>query len=549
MIQDTTQKIILIKQRMQDAQDRQKSYADRKRKPMEFEIRDRVMLKVSHWKGVVRFIKWGKLNPRYIGPFKVLSKVGKVAYRLELPQELSRVHHTYWIKSYKLRPLKGPITVTITTMTIINDEDDGDDESVGGVEVATREERLWWWRRVTVGMVMMCGGSVVGCGMGWCGGWWWCRRLLAGKMVGAGGEAPENERKRESSSTRFRLSGKAEKFCKAKPDEIAIRRAKLLAKIEAINKEAEEPEKQKKTKNQSKLASPFKDNEDNAEKNTEKDANESADAIAKAKKDEEAATKRSNLIVRLKAHSKELYKAKKQIHVEETKDREDSEDLHKEIEGENNEDKIREATESENEEIIDEKTKRIKKYRKKKETATTKGTKTRNIEEEEDMESNEKTKAFDSKEKKSRNNASEDEDDAESKSEQELKMTRKRKNDGAEEDTKPRKKVTLQKGSVKATRQKVHDILGIPMENTKLQDLEQRDANDPFIVEWEAQYSHLKKPTPPAIALQILSITEEDFMFKMNFITLYRSTMETLENGGRVPTKVLKCIKERDDIA
>nr|GFC08031.1 reverse transcriptase domain-containing protein [Tanacetum cinerariifolium] len=64
MILETTKKIILIKQRIQAAQDRQKSYADRKQKPMEFKVGDRVMLKVSPWKGVVRFIKRGKLNPR-----------------------------------------------------------------------------------------------------------------------------------------------------------------------------------------------------------------------------------------------------------------------------------------------------------------------------------------------------------------------------------------------------------------------------------------------------------------------------------------------------
>ncbi|GJV38091.1 putative reverse transcriptase domain-containing protein [Tanacetum coccineum] len=78
-------KIVLIKQKMQAAQDRQKSYADQKRKPMEIEVRDRVMLKVSPWKGVVRFGKRGKLNPRYVGPFMVLAKVGKGAYKLELP--------------------------------------------------------------------------------------------------------------------------------------------------------------------------------------------------------------------------------------------------------------------------------------------------------------------------------------------------------------------------------------------------------------------------------------------------------------------------------
>ncbi|GJT62644.1 putative reverse transcriptase domain-containing protein [Tanacetum coccineum] len=113
MIQETTEKIVLIKQRIQAAQDRQKSYADLKRKPMEFEVGDRVMLKVSPWKGVVRFGKRGKLNPRYVGPFKVLAKVGKVAYRLELPQELSRVHHTFHVsnlkKCYADEPLAMPL--------------------------------------------------------------------------------------------------------------------------------------------------------------------------------------------------------------------------------------------------------------------------------------------------------------------------------------------------------------------------------------------------------------------------------------------------------
>ncbi|GKF98300.1 hypothetical protein Tco_0297083 [Tanacetum coccineum] len=89
LIQETTEKIVMIKQMMQAAQDRQKSYADLKRKPMEFEVGDRVMIKVSPWKGVVRFGKRGKLNPRYVRPFKVLAKVGKVAYRLELPQEFT----------------------------------------------------------------------------------------------------------------------------------------------------------------------------------------------------------------------------------------------------------------------------------------------------------------------------------------------------------------------------------------------------------------------------------------------------------------------------
>ncbi|GJS09094.1 putative reverse transcriptase domain-containing protein [Tanacetum coccineum] len=101
LVHETTEKIVQIKQRMQAARDRQKSYADVRRKPLEFQVGDRVMLKVSPWKGVVRFGKRGKLNPRYIRPFKVLAKVGTVAYRLELPQQLSRVHSTFHVSNLK----------------------------------------------------------------------------------------------------------------------------------------------------------------------------------------------------------------------------------------------------------------------------------------------------------------------------------------------------------------------------------------------------------------------------------------------------------------
>nr|GEW79504.1 putative reverse transcriptase domain-containing protein [Tanacetum cinerariifolium] len=101
IIHETTEKIIQIKSRIQAARDRQKSYADLKRKRIDFQVGDRVMLNVSPWKGIVRFGKRGKLNPRYIGPFKVLSKVGDVAYRLELPQQLSRVHNTFHVSNLK----------------------------------------------------------------------------------------------------------------------------------------------------------------------------------------------------------------------------------------------------------------------------------------------------------------------------------------------------------------------------------------------------------------------------------------------------------------
>ncbi|GKC45063.1 hypothetical protein Tco_1062785 [Tanacetum coccineum] len=98
---------------MQVARDRQKSYADLKHKPMEFQVGDKVMLKVSPWKGVVRFGKLGKLNPSYVGPFKVLEKVGSVAYKLKLPQELSRLHNIFHVSNLKKCYADEPLAVLL----------------------------------------------------------------------------------------------------------------------------------------------------------------------------------------------------------------------------------------------------------------------------------------------------------------------------------------------------------------------------------------------------------------------------------------------------
>ena len=79
------------------AQDRQKMYADRRQVNLTFEIGDRVFLRISPWKGVLRFGKKGKLSPRYIGPYEILDKIGPVAYRLALPPELDRIHDVFHI--------------------------------------------------------------------------------------------------------------------------------------------------------------------------------------------------------------------------------------------------------------------------------------------------------------------------------------------------------------------------------------------------------------------------------------------------------------------
>ncbi|GJZ74720.1 putative reverse transcriptase domain-containing protein [Tanacetum coccineum] len=118
LVQETTEKIIQIKQRMQAARDRQKSYAYLKRKPMEFQVGDKVMLKVSPWKGVVRFGKRGKLNLRYVGPFKVLEQVGSVVYKLELPQELSKVHNTFHVSNLKKCHANEPLAVPLDGLHI-----------------------------------------------------------------------------------------------------------------------------------------------------------------------------------------------------------------------------------------------------------------------------------------------------------------------------------------------------------------------------------------------------------------------------------------------
>ena len=97
MVQITTDKVRIIRQRMKEAQDRQKSYSDNRRRPLEFQIGDRVFLKVAPWKGIIRFGMKGKLAPRYIGPFEVIARIGPVAYRLKLPAHLEKIHNVFHV--------------------------------------------------------------------------------------------------------------------------------------------------------------------------------------------------------------------------------------------------------------------------------------------------------------------------------------------------------------------------------------------------------------------------------------------------------------------
>ncbi|GJS54601.1 putative reverse transcriptase domain-containing protein [Tanacetum coccineum] len=101
LVQETTEKISRIKDKLKAARDHLKSYTDKRRKSLEFSVGDYVLLKVSLWKGVIRFGKKGKLSPRFVGPFEIIEKVGTVAYRLDLPEELNGVHDMFHVSNLK----------------------------------------------------------------------------------------------------------------------------------------------------------------------------------------------------------------------------------------------------------------------------------------------------------------------------------------------------------------------------------------------------------------------------------------------------------------
>ena len=107
LIQETEEKVKMIRERLKVATDIQKSYADMKRKDIQYEISDKVLLKVPPWKKVMRFRKKGKLSPRFIGPYEVIEKVGPVEYHLALPPELEKIHnvfHLSMLRRYKSEP-------------------------------------------------------------------------------------------------------------------------------------------------------------------------------------------------------------------------------------------------------------------------------------------------------------------------------------------------------------------------------------------------------------------------------------------------------------
>ncbi|GJZ87089.1 putative reverse transcriptase domain-containing protein [Tanacetum coccineum] len=153
IVHETTEKIFQIKKRIQAARDRKKSLADRNCKPMEFHVGDMVMLKVSPWKGMIRFGKREKLNPHYIGPFKVHAKVRTVSYRLELPDQLSHVHRTFYVSNLKKCYADKPVAISLDDIHI----DDKLNFIEEPVEIMDREVKQL--KQIRILIVKMCWNS------------------------------------------------------------------------------------------------------------------------------------------------------------------------------------------------------------------------------------------------------------------------------------------------------------------------------------------------------------------------------------------------------
>ena len=151
LIRDTSEKVGMIRKRLLTAKSRKKSYADIRRRPLEFEAGDHVFLKVMPKRGVIRFEKQGKLSPRYIGPFEVLERVGAIAYRLALPPSLSSVHEVFHVSN--LRKYTPDPTHIVDWGELVVDDDGTFEEGPVRIMDSRVEEVLWKDREACKGVV------------------------------------------------------------------------------------------------------------------------------------------------------------------------------------------------------------------------------------------------------------------------------------------------------------------------------------------------------------------------------------------------------------
>ena len=134
----TCDKIKVIRDRLKIAQDRQKSYAYNRRRDLEFEVGDMVFFRISPWKGILRFGKRRKLSPRYIGPYRIVERIGEVAYRLELPSDLDRIHDVFHVSMLR-KYIPDPSHVLIEQPVEIQEDFTYEEEPV---QILDRREQV-----------------------------------------------------------------------------------------------------------------------------------------------------------------------------------------------------------------------------------------------------------------------------------------------------------------------------------------------------------------------------------------------------------------------
>ena len=150
LIRETEEKVKMIRERLNVVTDSKKSYADMNRKYIRYEIDEKVFLKVSPWKKVMRFGKKGKLSPRFIGPYEVIEKVGPVAYRLALPPDLEKIHdvfHVSMLRRYRSDPSHVISSETIELRPDLTYEEEP-------VDILAREVKELWNKKIPLVKVL-----------------------------------------------------------------------------------------------------------------------------------------------------------------------------------------------------------------------------------------------------------------------------------------------------------------------------------------------------------------------------------------------------------
>ena len=150
LIQETEEKVKVVRERLKVAMDRHKSYADMKRKDIRYEIGEKAFLKVSPRKKVMRFRKKGKLSPRFIGPYKMIEKVGSMAYRLALPPELKKIHNVFHVSMLR-RYMSDPSHVVSSEMIEFKTEFTYEEEPI---EILAREVKELRKKRIPLVKVL-----------------------------------------------------------------------------------------------------------------------------------------------------------------------------------------------------------------------------------------------------------------------------------------------------------------------------------------------------------------------------------------------------------